>query len=274
MSKQPSRLEVREMTLADVGLRIDYFHDADNAHLDRLGVDRALLPSRQEWHRLYEIDDARPLEQREFYSLLWLVDGKTMGFSSTDRIEFGRHAWMHLHITAPSLRRTGLGTQFVRLSAQRYFEMLGTIYWGGTYVFAGSPTAEGLIGELGRVRPTGLISVPVRWTQIREQCLERMDGDSDPAAEAAVFREVVGDRLRWGLSAAGYLDPLVFRFFQRNGVDLCSGFGMTEATGGITMTPPGSYVDGTVGIPLPGMRIRFGEHQELQIAGSCVAIPW
>ena len=48
MSKQPSRLEVREMTLADVGLRIDYFHDADNAHLDRLGVDRALLPSRQE----------------------------------------------------------------------------------------------------------------------------------------------------------------------------------------------------------------------------------
>ena len=125
MSKQPSRLEVREMTLADVGLRIDYFHDADNAHLDRLGVDRALLPSRQEWHRLYEIDDARPLEQREFYSLLWLVDGKTMGFSSTDRIEVGRHAWMPLHITAPGLRRTGLGTQFVRLSAQRYFEMLG-----------------------------------------------------------------------------------------------------------------------------------------------------
>lgn len=153
----------------------------------------------------------------------------------------------------------------------RYFEMLGTIYWGGTYVFAGSPTAEGLLAELARVRPTGLISVPVRWTQIREQCLERMERDDEGADEDRAFREVVGDRLRWGLSAAGYLDPLVFRFFQRHGVDLCSGFGMTEATGGITMTPPGSYVDGTVGIPLPGMRIRFGEHQELQIAGSYVA---
>ena len=153
----------------------------------------------------------------------------------------------------------------------RYLELLGTLYWGGTYVFAGSPTAEGLLAEVVRVRPTGLISVPVRWTQIREECLERMEGEGEPAAEAAAFRAVVGDRLRWGLSAAGYLDPLVFRFFQRNGVDLCSGFGMTEATGGITMTPPRAYLDGTVGIPLPGMRIRFGAQQELQIAGCYVA---
>jgi long-subunit acyl-CoA synthetase (AMP-forming) len=149
----------------------------------------------------------------------------------------------------------------------RYFEMLGTIYWGGTYVFAGSPTAEGLLAELARVRPTGLISVPVRWTQIREQCLERMERDDEGADEDRAFREVVGDRLRWGLSAAGYLDPLVFRFFQRHGVDLCSGFGMTEATGGITMTPPGSYVDGTVGIPLPGMRIRFGDTRNCRLPG-------
>ncbi|MFZ1918508.1 MAG: AMP-binding protein, partial [Terriglobales bacterium] len=153
----------------------------------------------------------------------------------------------------------------------RFFEMLGTIYWGGTYVFAGSPTAESLIAELGRVRPTGLISVPIRWTQIRQQCLEAVDQEATTAAERDVFRETVGDRLRWGVSAAGFLDPPVFRFFQRHGVNLCSGFGMTEATGGITMTPPGAYVDGTVGLPLPGMRIRFGPQQELQIAGHYVA---
>lgn len=153
----------------------------------------------------------------------------------------------------------------------RFLEMLGTVYWGGTYVFAGSPTAEGLIAELGRVRPTGLISVPVRWTQIREQCLERMEGAADPDAERAAFREVVGDRLRWGLSAAGHLDPAVFRFFQRQGVDLCSGFGMTEGTGGITMTPPGAYVDGTVGLPLPGVRVRLGTHGELQFSGPYAA---
>ena len=57
----------------------------------------------------------------------------------------------------------------------------------------------------------------------------------------------------WGLSAAGYLDPAIFRFFQRYGVELLSGFGMTEATGGITMTPPGRYKDESLGPALPGI---------------------
>lgn len=155
----------------------------------------------------------------------------------------------------------------------RYLEMLGTIFWRGTYVFAANPSAEALMAELGRVRPTGLISVPVRWAQIRDHCLEAAAAGDDAGAEDAALRAVVGDRLRWGLSAAGWLDPQVFRFFQRHGVDLCSGFGMTEATGGITMTPPASYRDGSVGIPLPGIRTRLAGEGELHIAGEYVAIP-
>lgn len=151
----------------------------------------------------------------------------------------------------------------------RFLELLGMLYWGGTYVFAGSPSADALIAELSRVRPTGLISIPIRWTQIRQHCLDEMDRAGDGSEE--IVRDVVGDRLRWGLSAAGYLDPVVFRFFQRRGIDLCSGFGMTEATGGVTMTPPGAYVDHSVGLPLPGIRTRFGDHGELHIAGPYVA---
>ncbi len=153
----------------------------------------------------------------------------------------------------------------------RYLEMLGALYWGGTYVFAGNPSVETLISQLQQVNPTGLIGVPLRWTQIRDFCLERAREPGAPGKLAEVLRSVVGDSLRWGLSAAGYLDPKVFRFFQKHGVDLCSGFGMTEATGGVTMTPPGEYVDGAVGIALPGIRIRFGAQGELEIAGPYVA---
>jgi long-chain acyl-CoA synthetase len=46
---------------------------------------------------------------------------------------------------------------------------------------------------------------------------------------------------------------------------------MTEATGGITMTPPGEYEEGSVGLPLPGIRVRLGESDELEIAGPYVA---
>jgi long-chain acyl-CoA synthetase len=153
----------------------------------------------------------------------------------------------------------------------RYLEMLGMLYWRGRYVFAGNPSAEALIAELGRIRPTGLISVPVRWTQIREHCLDASGEGPAHGVDDQTVRRVVGDRLRWGLSAAGYLDPRVFRFFHRHGIDLCSGFGMTEATGGITMTPPGAYVDDTVGVPLPGIDTRIDANGELQISGAYVA---
>lgn len=153
----------------------------------------------------------------------------------------------------------------------RYLEMAGMLFWGGTYVFAGNPSLETLLAGLKRVRPTGLISIPRRWQQIKDRCLEEMGASGEKAARSDAFRRVVGDRLRWGLSAAGALEPAAFHFFQRHGVELCSGFGMTEATGGITMTPPGAYEDNTVGIPLPGLEARLSEEGELQISGHYIA---
>jgi long-subunit acyl-CoA synthetase (AMP-forming) len=153
----------------------------------------------------------------------------------------------------------------------RYLEMMGMLFWGGTYVFAGNPSLESLLAGLREVRPTGLISIPHRWQQIRERALAAMAAGDEDAEREKAFREIVGDRLRWGLSAAGRLEPAAFRFFQRHGVALCSGFGMTEATGGITMTPPGKYEDDSVGLPLPGVTARLSDLGELQVQGPYVA---
>ena len=153
----------------------------------------------------------------------------------------------------------------------RYLEMLGAIFWRGTYVFVGNPSADALLAALPEVAPTGLISIPLRWAQIRDQILEEMDAARSETGREEAFRRVVGSRLRWGLSAAGYLHPRAFRFFQGRGVALGSGFGMTEATGGITMSPPGDYVDESVGRPLPGIRVRLTDEGEMWIAGPYVA---
>jgi long-subunit acyl-CoA synthetase (AMP-forming) len=153
----------------------------------------------------------------------------------------------------------------------RYLELLGSLFWGGTYVFVGNNSRATLLALLQQVEPTGLISIPLRWTEIRESCLARLDASGAGSLTDEDVRAVIGRRLRWGLSAAGYLDPRVFRFFQRHGVDLCSGFGMTEATGGITMTPPGDYRDDSVGVPLPGVNVRLTEQGEMQISGPYIA---
>jgi RimJ/RimL family protein N-acetyltransferase len=119
-----TRLTAREMQLAEAGTRIDYFHDASDDYLRTLGVDRALLPTREAWRAFYEEDFARPLAERTNYSLVWERDGSVIGFSSADRIVFGKEAFMHLHILSPTMQRKGMGAEFVRQSAGAYFEVL------------------------------------------------------------------------------------------------------------------------------------------------------
>jgi long-subunit acyl-CoA synthetase (AMP-forming)/predicted GNAT family acetyltransferase len=152
----------------------------------------------------------------------------------------------------------------------RYLEMTGTIFWSGTYTFAGNSSAETLFSLFPKINPTGFISIPLRWQELYEICQEKINRVENADLREQAVREVVGQRLNWGLSAAGYLDPRVFRFFNQYGISLCSGFGMTEATGGITMTPPGNYREDSVGIPLPGVKTRLTADSELEISGHYI----
>ncbi|HEY2479431.1 MAG TPA: hypothetical protein VGI17_11970 [Solirubrobacterales bacterium] len=42
------------MEIEEVGVRIDYFHDASDSYLSHLGIDRALPPDRTAWRAFYE----------------------------------------------------------------------------------------------------------------------------------------------------------------------------------------------------------------------------
>jgi long-subunit acyl-CoA synthetase (AMP-forming) len=151
----------------------------------------------------------------------------------------------------------------------RFLDLCGTLFWGATYVFARSTAQAALLEDLRRVRPTVFISVPKKWMELHDAAVwEAGDGGVDEVA--AQLRSITGGRLRYGLSAAGYLDPAVFRAFHAAGTALCSGYGMTEATGGITMTPPGDYVDESIGLPLPGIECRLAEG-ELLVRGPYVS---
>jgi len=155
----------------------------------------------------------------------------------------------------------------------RWLEMLASVHLGATYIFAETPSTETLIGHMQRLRPTAMISVPKKWRDLHG----RVVGDAPAAAPRSAeegrraLARLTGGRLRWGLSAAGRLDPAIFRFFHSAGIELLSGYGMTEATGGITMTPPGGYVEESIGRPLPAIEIRLAEDGELLLRGPYVA---
>ncbi len=159
----------------------------------------------------------------------------------------------------------------------RWLEMLGCVFWGSVYAFVDDVSVESLLWSFQRVRPTTFISVPKKWIQVAEAVAPLTeDPDPDPDRDEAISRELVavtGGRLKRGLSAAGYLPPSVFARFHAAGIELHSGFGMTEATGGITMTPTGDYREDSIGVALPGIELKVAEDGELLIRGPYVTPP-
>ena len=153
----------------------------------------------------------------------------------------------------------------------RFLELLGCVYWGAKYCFLSGTAADELVQGMRRHRPTVFISVPKKWMQLHERIVQQADpleASDEEILEAT--RRVTGGRLQWGLSAAGHLDPEIFRFFARQGVELLSGFGMTETTGGATMTSPGEYRDGSLGNALPGIELKLAPDGELLARGPYV----
>jgi long-subunit acyl-CoA synthetase (AMP-forming)/GNAT superfamily N-acetyltransferase len=153
----------------------------------------------------------------------------------------------------------------------RYLELMGCIFWGAKYCFLLDPSVEALIDGMKRYRPSVFISVPRKWIQLHEAITRQADPlhASDEELRAAT-RDLTGGRLAWGLSAAGHLDPEIFRFFHDQGIQVLSGFGMSEATGGVTMTPPFQYRDNSLGTALPGIELKLEDDGELVIRGPYV----
>jgi len=120
----PVSLVVREMGVGEAELVIDYFHGSTPEHLELLGIDPARLPSPEYWRQRYANDFAKPIADRSSLLVIWELDSVPIGFSTADKIVFGKHAHMHLHVVDPQRRGSGIGTACVRETAKLYFEKL------------------------------------------------------------------------------------------------------------------------------------------------------
>lgn len=155
----------------------------------------------------------------------------------------------------------------------RYLEMTGCVFWAAEYCFLENPSVEAMISNMQLVKPTVFISIPKKWMQLYEYIASKVDIEVDDHQKIkSELDKATGGKLKWGLSAAGYLPPDIFMFFQKYGVELMSGFGMTEATGGITMTPWKRYKPNSLGKALPGIEIKVGDDGELLVKGPYVML--
>ena len=122
LTNQSMRHVVREMQLDEVRLMIRYFLEADLTFLQGMGVDPKKLPSESSWFELLNGDFARPIKQRQFYFLAWVVDGAPIGHCNINKIVFGQAAYLHLHVWNAVNRRGGCATQLLSPSVVHFFE--------------------------------------------------------------------------------------------------------------------------------------------------------
>ena len=84
------------------------------------------------------------------------------------------------------------------------------------------------------------------------------------------LRAAVGGRLRYAVCGGAPLGERLSHFFRGAGITVLEGYGLTEASGAVTVNRPGRNKIGTVGQPLPGVTVRIASDGQILVNGPGV----
>lgn len=143
--------------------------------------------------------------------------------------------------------------------------LLRTLFAGGTVLLppiattglAGSSAIDGaqLVAAITRHRATSLVCVP--------QSLDALVGEAERGGAPPSLRFV-------GVGGAK-VPPSLLERAARVGVPAFEGYGLTEAASVVALNAPGAVRRGTVGRPLPHVRVRVDASGEIHVAGAVFA---
>ena len=86
----------------------------------------------------------------------------------------------------------------------------------------------------------------------------------------AKVREAVGGRVRFMVSGSAALPAHIGEFFYGAGLTIMEGYGLTETSPVLTVTPPTAVRFGAVGKAIPGVELRIAEDGEILARGPNV----
>lgn len=115
---------VREMQEEDIEQIVDYFVSASPDFLVSMGVDINKLPDKHAWIELLNEELNKTYEEKDLYYIVWLADDQPIGHSNVNKIQYGKKAFMHLHLWNGNNRKKGSRSWFVRKTLPHYFEHL------------------------------------------------------------------------------------------------------------------------------------------------------
>ncbi|MAT93192.1 MAG: AMP-binding acetyl-CoA synthetase [Halioglobus sp.] len=192
---------------------------------------------------------------------------------------------MHSHRSASapglaSVRELGVGPDDRVLSYlplahvfERAVVECGSFYAGTHIYFAES--LDTFLADLKRARPTLFISVPRLWLKFQLGVFQKFPQEKlDRLLRIPLVNRVIRKKVLQGLglehvrlagSGSAPIPPELIQWYERLGVEILEGYGMSEDFAYSHMSKPGQRRAGYVGVPSSGVETRISEDGEVQI---------
>jgi len=162
---------------------------------------------------------------------------------------------------------------------ERAYVEAGSFYSGVTLFFVES--LETFMQDLQHARPTLFGSVPRLWKKFQLGVLEKIPHNKletllkIPLVRTLVARKVRAglgfDRTVWFASGSAPIAPALLQWWDRLGVTICEGWGMTETFAYGTQIGRGATPRfGTISKALPDVELRTTENDELLVQCPCM----
>lgn len=137
------------------------------------------------------------------------------------------------------------------------------IHRGYELALADSP--ESLIANCGELQPTLLSGVPYFFEKVMRTLVEKGLAD-----QPGVLPNLFGGRMRICMSGGAPLPDHVAEFYNRRGVRLVQGYGLTETSPVIATGTATQWKPGTVGRPIPNVEVGIADDGEIAVRGPHV----
>ena len=245
-------------------------------HITRIAMPYPSMPTAHDWHSLLArhqpLAGTRDQQADELLSILYTsgTTGAPKGVMLSAGAMARSAAW------ATSELGVGAGDQFFSYlplshAAERFLVQFNSLYSGAPVAFVES--LETFASDLRHVRPTVFFSVPRLWTRFQQGVLEKLPQNrldrllGIPLLGWLVARKIRAglglDRARVLISGAAAISTGLLAWYQRIGLTICEGYGMTEHFAYGCFNRPGQVHLGSVGRPMPNLEVRIAEDGEI-----------
>jgi len=147
------------------------------------------------------------------------------------------------------------------------FELFTALYNGACLYLESSygKDAKMIFENWKKVKPTIFFSVPKVYQSLYELTKESKE------AEDIFFNS----GLKFIFTAAAALPIKLSNEFEKRGIKVVEGWGLTETSPCCTLTDPDiKRVTGVVGLPIPGVSVRIADDDEIQVKGPNVMLEY